>query len=52
MGKTSGFPPTMARLRPGATYSLLMPNPNGLIRSGSKVSVVVGDICVNNLTVP
>lgn len=44
MRNAGGFPPAMARVRPGATYSILLPNPSGVLRPGSKVNLVVGNL--------
>ncbi len=46
-----GFPPSPNRLAAGRTNSLLLPNPAGLLKSGSIVTVVVGDIQTQNVRV-
>jgi hypothetical protein len=45
------FPPTPSRVVVGKTYSILLPNPSGAVRSGSKVGLVVGDLRADGLTV-
>ena len=46
-----GFPPSPNRLAAGRTNSLLLPNPAGLLKSGSIITVVVGDIRTQNVRV-
>jgi len=46
-----GFPPSPNRLAAGRTNSLLLPNPAGLLKSGSIITVVVGDIQTQNVRV-
>jgi hypothetical protein len=46
-----GFPPSPNRLAAGRTNSILLPNPAGLLKSGSIVTVVVGDIQTQNVRV-
>ena len=46
-----GFPPSPNRLAAGRTNSLLLPNPAGILKSGSFVTVVVGDIQTQNVLV-
>jgi len=45
------FPPPPSRLRVGQTYSLLIPNWGQALKSGAKVTLVVGNARVENLTV-
>jgi hypothetical protein len=35
----------------GKTYSIQLPNPGGLVKSGNKAMVVIGDCQVSNLVV-
>jgi hypothetical protein len=46
-----GFPPPPGRVEPGRTYSILLPNLGGRVKSGQEVAVVVGDAWTGNLTV-
>jgi hypothetical protein len=46
-----GFPPSPNRLAAGRTNSILLPNPAGLLKSGSIITVVVGDIQTQNVRV-
>jgi hypothetical protein len=46
-----GFPPSPNRLAAGRTNSLLLPNPGGMLRSGSAVTVVVGNVQAQNVQV-
>ena len=46
-----GFPPSPNRLAAGRTNSLLLPNPGGILKSGSVVTVVVGNIQAQNVRV-
>jgi hypothetical protein len=45
------FPPSPNRLAAGRTNSLLLPNPAGIVKTGSAVTVVVGDIQAQNVLV-
>ncbi len=45
------FPPPPNRLVDGKTYTVLIPNPNELMKSGSKVAVVVGGVRSDVITV-
>jgi hypothetical protein len=45
------FPPSPNRLAAGRTNSLLLPNPAGMLRSGSAVTVVVGNVQAQNVLV-
>ena len=45
------FPPGPNRLTEGKINSVLLPNPSGLVKSGSKVALVVGDVLTENLIV-
>lgn len=45
------FPPSPNRLAAGRTNSLLLPNPGGMLRSGSAVTVVVGNVQAQNVLV-
>ena len=45
------FPPPPNRLVAGKTYVVLVPNPAGLIKSGSSVVVVAGGVRSETLTV-
>lgn len=51
MRQGGGFPPAPNRLAAGRTNSILLPNPSGILKSGSKVTVVMGDIRVEDLVV-
>ena len=44
MSEAGTFPPPPNRLVAGKTYTVLIPNPNGLMESGSKVAVIVGGV--------
>jgi hypothetical protein len=46
-----GFPPSPNRVAAGRTNSLLLPNPAGIVKSGSTVTVVVGDVQAQNVPV-
>ena len=46
-----GFPPSPNRLSIRRVNSLLLPNPGGIVKSGSLVTVVVGDIQEKNVRV-
>ena len=46
-----GFPPSPNRLANGRTNSLLLPNLTGIVKSGSVVTVVVGNIQAQNVLV-
>ena len=46
-----GFPPSPNRLAAGRTNSLLLPNPAGIVKSGSTVTVVVGNVQAQNVPV-
>ena len=46
-----GFPPSPNRLSIRKVNSLLLPNPGGIVKSGSLVTVVVGDIQEKNVRV-
>ncbi len=45
------FPPPAGRIVPGKTYSALLPNPSGTVKSGSVMSLVIGTSRVDNLIV-
>jgi hypothetical protein len=45
------FPPSPNRLAAGRINSLLLPNPGGQLKSGHKVTLVMGDVKTPNLTV-
>lgn len=45
------FPPPPNRLVAGKTYTVLIPNPDGLMKSGSQVAVVVGGVRSSTITV-
>jgi hypothetical protein len=49
--KEGAFPPTGNKLAAGRTYFTMVSNPRGLLKSGSKVSLVLGNTSVTNLTV-
>ncbi len=51
MREAGTFPPPPNRLVAGKTYKILIPNPDGLIKSGSSVVVVVGGVRSEALTV-
>lgn len=51
MHQAGEFPPPANRLAAGKTYSLLLPNPGGMVKSGSKVALVVGNCRTDALTV-
>ena len=43
MWQAGGFPPPPSKLVAGKTYSVLLPNPGSVVKTGSKVAVVIGD---------
>jgi hypothetical protein len=43
MPEAGTFPPPPNRLTVGKTYAILLPNPNGILKTGSQVVVVVGN---------
>jgi len=45
------FPPPSGRLVAGRSYSALLPNPSGLVKSGSRMAFVVGNARVDNLII-
>lgn len=45
------FPPPAGRLIAGQTYSLLVPNPEGTVKPGGRVAIVIGDVRAGDLTV-
>ncbi len=45
------FPPPSSRLLAGGSYSLLIPNWDGVLKSGAKVTVVIGNYRVDDLIV-
>jgi len=51
MRQQGAFPPSLNRLASGTTNSILLPNPGGIVKSGSLVAVVVGDARMDNVTV-
>lgn len=51
MHQAGEFPPPPNRLAAGKTYSLLLPNPGGTVKSGSKVTLVVGNYRTDTLNV-
>jgi len=51
MRQAGEFPPAPSRLVAGKTYSLLLPNPGGTVKSGTKVVLVVGNYPTDALTV-
>ena len=51
MPRATGFPPPAGRIEPGRTYSILLPNPGGLVKSGQEMAMVVGDTWTGNLIV-
>ena len=51
MRESGSFPPPPSRVVPGKVYSVVLPNPRGVIRSGSKVDLVLGDFRTDGLTV-
>ena len=51
MRDAGSFPPPPSRVVPGKVYSVLLPNPRGVIRSGSKVDLVLGDFRTGGLVV-
>ena len=44
MRESGDFPPTPSRLVAGKTYSILLPNVDGLLKRGSRVVVTVGNL--------
>ena len=51
MSEAGTFPPPPNRLVAGKIYTVLIPNPNGLMKNGSKVAVVVGGVRSNEILV-
>lgn len=51
MPKLGSLRQTAVKLRPGAIYYILFSNRAQVVNSGSKVTVVVGDCRIENLTV-
>ena len=51
MRGAGSFPPAPNRMAAGRTYSVLLPNPAGVVKSRSAVVVVIGDARTDNLTV-
>jgi hypothetical protein len=51
MHQAGSFPPAPSRLIAGRAYSLQIPNWDGTIKSGSKVSFVIGDLRQDDLIV-
>ena len=51
MHRAGEFPPAPTRVVPGKVYSILLPNPGGALKSGSKVSLVVGNYQTGAMTV-
>lgn len=49
MPDAGAFPPPPGRLLTGKTYSVILPNLAGAMKSGSKVAVVVGDLWADDL---
>ena len=49
--KTGSTPQNPQKLRAGRTYSLGFPNPGGRFKSGSKVTVVIGNLRAEHLAV-
>jgi hypothetical protein len=49
--KEGSFPPTGNRLSPGRTLFAVVGNPGGVLKSGSKVSVVIGDSIPTDLVI-
>lgn len=49
--KEGSFPPTGNRLSPGRTLFAVVGNPGGVLKSGGKVSVVIGDSIPTDLIV-
>ena len=49
--KEGAFPPTGNRLSPGKTYFAMVGNKNGVLKSGNKVNIVVGDALVTNVII-
>ena len=45
------FPPGPNRLTEGKINSVLLPNPGGLVKSGNKVTLVIGDVRTDNLVI-
>jgi hypothetical protein len=50
--RSGGFPASPNRLVVGQTISIVLPNPEGLIKSGSQVVMVVGGTPSGSVTVP
>jgi len=51
MPRATTFPPPPSRLTPGRTYSILLLNPGGAVKSGHQVAMVVGDTWTGDLIV-
>jgi hypothetical protein len=52
MPQTDGFPPAVVRERvPGQTFGILVPNPGGIFKAGSRVALYVGELRLDNLTI-
>ena len=49
--KEGAFPPSGYRLAAGKTYFAAVANQRGVLKSGSKVSLVIGDCVLSNLTI-
>jgi len=49
--KTGSIPQNPQKLEAGRTYSLGFPNPSGHFKSGSKVTVMIGNLRAEHLTV-
>lgn len=49
--KTGSIPQNRQKLETGRTYSLSFPNPGGQFKSGSKLTLVMGGLRADNLTV-
>jgi hypothetical protein len=51
MRDAGSFPPTPSRIVPDKVYSVLLPNPGGVVKGGNKVAMVVGTVRNDNLVV-
>jgi hypothetical protein len=51
MRESGSFPPTPSRIVPDKVYSVLLPNPGGVVKGGNKVAIVVGAVRNDNLVV-
>jgi hypothetical protein len=51
MWQAGSFPPPPSRLSAGKTYTMVLPNPAGAIKVGSKLALVIGDTRTSGLTV-